>query len=154
AGGAAIHFLVLEFLDGDTLADRLRAGPLPCREALQRATEIADALSHAHRHGVVHGDLKPGNVIVTDSGAALVDFGLAKRPSDSRPMIGTLPYMSPEQITGAGVDPRADIWAFGALLYEMLSGRRAFGGATDSEIVARIVEGEPDPIEPSHAVPF
>ena len=145
-GEPAIHYLVLEFLEGDTLAERLRAGRMPPHESLQRAIEIADALAHAHRHGIVHGDLKPGNIILTETGATLVDFGLATRPADSRPILGTLPYMSPEQIDGTGVDARADVWAFGLVFYEMLTGRRAFGGASEAAIAARIRGGEPDPL--------
>jgi len=144
AGAPAIDYLVLEFIDGETLADRLRHGPLPVHEALLRAIDICDALAHAHAHGIVHGDVKPGNVILTGTGATLVDFGLAKRPTDSRPVLGTLPYMSPEQIAGAAIDARADVWAFAVVLYEMLSGRRAFGGATGSAIASAILETAPD----------
>src|SRR5439155_4761689 len=98
-------------------------GPLPVREVLLRAIDICEALAHAHGHGIVHGDVKPGNVILSESSATLVDFGLARRPADSRPILGTLPYMSPEQIEGAAIDGRADIWSFAVVLYEMLSGR-------------------------------
>ena len=141
-------FLVMEYLEGRTLADRLVAGPLPLREVLGYAIEIADALDHAHRQGIVHRDLKPGNIMLTKGGAKLLDFGLAKlRAVESIPdlstvvtqggpltasgsILGTFQYMAPEQLQGKDVDFRADIFAFGAVIYEMTTGRRAFEGST------------------------
>ncbi len=140
-----IDYLVLEFLEGETLADRLQKGPLPLTQVLKIGVAIADALVRAHRQGIVHRDLKPGNVFLTRSGAKLTDFGLAK-PSvaafsadamtlTSGPpltgegtVIGTFEYMSPEQLQGKDVDARSDIFALGAVLYEMTTGRRAFEG--------------------------
>src|SRR5436190_5511738 len=141
------NFLVMELLEGETLAQRLERGPLPIDQELRFAIEIADALDKAHRHGIVHRDLKPSNVMITKSGVKLLDFGLAKlRRADGAPIQGlrdastdsgltlqgtiqgTLQYMAPEQIHGREADARSDIFAFGALLYEMASGKRAFEG--------------------------
>jgi serine/threonine protein kinase len=154
-----IDYLVMEYLEGDTLQQRLSRGPLPPGEALRYAIEIADALDRAHRSGVVHRDLKPGNVILTGSGAKLLDFGLAKtgaglgRPhgdetvtdalTSEGTIAGTLQYMAPEQLEGKDISPRADIFAFGAVLYEMLAGRRAFSGGSAASIVASILTSEP-----------
>ena len=156
-----VDYLVMECLEGDTLQQRLNNGPLPLEEALRRAIEIADALDRAHREGVVHRDLKPGNVILTRSGAKLLDFGLAKtgagmlRPAADETVtrvltaqgaiVGTLQYMAPEQLEGKDAGPRADIFAFGAVLYEMLAGRRAFTGDNPASIVASILTAEPLP---------
>src|SRR3989442_4576874 len=130
--------LVLELVEGDTLDDRVRRGPLPFSEALAVAQQIADALDAAHRAGIIHRDLKPSNIKITPDGAVKVlDFGLAKaaRPDSARPdlsesregaILGTAAYMSPEQARGHTVDKRADIWAFGCVLYEMLTGRLTF----------------------------
>ncbi|HEY6218985.1 MAG TPA: serine/threonine-protein kinase, partial [Gemmatimonadaceae bacterium] len=136
-----IAFLVMPFLDGETLADRLRRGALPVDEATTIAEHIAAALEAAHERGIVHRDLKPGNIIVSRDGAAKVlDFGLAKDLAPASPdlsmsptvlpsatragmIVGTVAYMAPEQARGAQVDKRADIWAFGCVLYEMLAGR-------------------------------
>ena len=163
AGGTPA--LVLELVDGETLADRLRRGPIPPRDALTIARQIADALDAAHRKGIVHRDLKPANIKVTPDGLVKVlDFGLAKAlasevvstQSLSQPptmaidatrvgMIrGTAPYMSPEQARGLPVDTRGDIWAFGCVLYEMFTGRRPFTGETIPETFAAILEREPD----------
>jgi Tol biopolymer transport system component len=155
-------FLVMELLDGETLAARLRKGPLPVDQVLTVAAQIADGLAAAHRQGVIHRDLKPGNVLLTRSGAKLLDFGLAKLnaaagPTPAAPsslqtqeiatgagmLLGTLPYMSPEQLHGKDVDARSDLFSFGALLYEMLAGRRAFEGDSHAGIVAAILEREP-----------
>ena len=163
AGSApAALFLVMEHLDGETLAARLEKGSLPLDQALAIATEIADALAAAHRQGVVHRDLKPANVMLTRTGAKLLDFGLAKltghgeQPaaaqlaSASRPtittegtIVGTLQYMAPEQLEGKPADARTDLFAFGTVLYEMLTGRRAFEGTSSASLMAAILEREP-----------
>jgi eukaryotic-like serine/threonine-protein kinase len=160
-----IRALVLELVEGPTLADRLTHGPIPLNEALAIARQIAEALEAAHEHGVIHRDLKPANVKLRPDGTAKVlDFGLARAldptdgagdlshlPTITSPamtglgvVLGTAAYMSPEQACGKRVDKRADIWAFGCVLYEMLTGRRAFGGETVTEVLARILEREPD----------
>ena len=154
-------YLVMEYLEGQTLADRLRKGALPLDEALKHADEIASALEKAHRAGIVHRDLKPGNVMLTKTGAKLLDFGLAKlRPQTgcviagttatmAAPLtghgtiLGTLQYMSPEQLEGKDVDQRADIWAFGCIVYEMLSGKGAFDGKTQASVIGGIMHGTP-----------
>jgi len=153
-------YLVLELLEGETLAARLARGPLPPMQVLQYGIEIADALEAAHRQGIVHRDLKPGNVMLTPGGVKLLDFGLAKRTDAERPMlttvatipapstapgmfVGTLPYMSPEQVQGLPTDARTDIFALGAMLYEMTTGRRAFEGTTPASLVAKILETDP-----------
>ena len=173
-----VDFLVLEFLEGETLAKRIEKGPLPLEPALKIAIEICDALDRAHRHGIVHRDLKPGNVIVTKSGAKLLDFGLAKqarglqlvagspatslspeapaasdRPTSLSPamtakgtILGTFQYVAPEQIEGQEADSRSDIWAFGCLLYELLTGTRAFEGRTQASLVGAILKDEPRPV--------
>ena len=151
--------LILEFVDGPTLADRLTAGALPLNEALAIARGIADALEAAHEKGIVHRDLKPTNIKVRADGfVKVLDFGLAKaldsdgseRPSLQEVegtregiILGTASYMAPEQARGKPVDKRADIWAFGAVLYEMLTGRRAFGGDDASSIIAAVIQSEP-----------
>ena len=154
-------FLVMEFIDGETLSTRLRRGPLPLAEALQRAREIAQALEAAHRHGIVHRDLKPSNVVLTKAGAKLVDFGIASNSAGRRPhqhtvtgtrggegkdWSGTVAYMSPERIRGDPGDERADLFALGVLLYEMLATKRPFTGETDAAIGAAIVSDEPPPV--------
>jgi eukaryotic-like serine/threonine-protein kinase len=159
------HALVLELVDGETLAERIARGPMALPEALAIAEQIASALDAAHEHGVVHRDLKPSNVkLRADGNVKLLDFGLAKTfapDSDSARrdpkeatatmlgaaqglVMGTPAYMSPEQARGLRVDKRADVWAFGCLLYEMLAGERAFAGDHLSDVVARIIEREPD----------
>jgi Tol biopolymer transport system component len=157
------HALVLELVEGPTLAERLRRGPLPIAEALPIARQIADALEAAHERGVVHRDLKPQNIKVKrDSTVKVLDFGLAKAaiaaareevpamvttPVDRTPagaILGTTSYMSPEQSRGHDVDKRTDIWAFGCVLYEMLTGRPAFGGETISDTLAAVLKQEPD----------
>ena len=167
AGDAGHPALILELVDGETLADRLAGGPLPVNEALEHARQIADALDAAHEAGIVHRDLKPGNIKITGDGRVKVlDFGLAKAASaaagletDSDPahsptitvhgtahgvILGTAAYMSPEQARGKRIDRRTDIWAFGCVLVEMLGGRRAFSGETTSDIIAAIIERAPD----------
>ena len=157
--------LVLELVDGPTLADRIAHGAIPIGEALPIAAQIAEALEAAHEQGIIHRDLKPSNIKVREDGTVKVlDFGLAKafdpsRSTGSDPMnsptislhathvgviLGTAAYMSPEQTKGRAVDRRADLWAFGAVLYEMLTGRRAFGGDEVSEILAHVLMEEPD----------
>ncbi|MGE5199230.1 MAG: protein kinase domain-containing protein, partial [Rhodospirillaceae bacterium] len=147
-------YLVMECLEGHTLADRLtRKGRLPVDEALDIAVQIAEALAAAHRQGIVHGDLKPENVMLTKTGAKVLDFGIArlseppKPPAGTAPVLGTvtgtLPYVAPEQLQGAQVDARTDLFAFGAVLYEMLTGTRVFEGATPATIIAAILEHEP-----------
>ena len=166
AGGVTIDYLVMEYLDGETLAARLRKGRLQPTQALEYATQIADALSKAHRQRIVHRDLKPGNVMLTKSGAKLLDFGLAKlrAPSaiagvvSSAPtrekssltaegiLLGTVPYMAPEQVEGKEADARSDIFSFGAVLYEMVTGKRAFEGESHASVIAAILEHEPAPL--------
>ncbi|HZE88868.1 MAG TPA: protein kinase [Verrucomicrobiae bacterium] len=166
----ATGYLVMELLEGETLMSRLARGPMPRDEALPIAAQIADALDKAHRKGIVHRDLKPGNVMLTKSGAKVLDFGVAKlrdETSPARPGIGMLPtaaptrttpltshgailgtmqYMAPEQLEGKAVDHRADIFSFGALLYEMLSGKRAFDGSSQASVIAAILERAPRPL--------
>ncbi len=167
-------FLVMEFLEGETLARRLEKGPLATAELLRIAIEIADALEKAHRQGVIHRDLKPGNIMLTKSGAKLMDFGLAKsaiagagaapslssltqslNPAGQRPtepltaagtIVGTFQYMSPEQMEGKETDARSDIFSFGAVLFEMATGKRAFDGKTTASVIAAILEREPPSI--------
>ena len=160
-----LDFLVMELLDGEPLAERLTKGPLPIGEALDRAIEIADALDYAHRQGIIHRDLKPGNVMLTKTRAGkgpgvqakLVDFGLARTIPGSGAeaasptatmttagaLLGTPQYMAPEQIEGGPVDARTDIFAFGALLYEMLTGRHAFEGQSTPAVMAAILRADP-----------
>jgi eukaryotic-like serine/threonine-protein kinase len=158
-----VDFLVLEYLSGETLADRLRRGPLKFDAALKIALEIADALDKAHHLGIVHRDLKPANVMLTDDGAKLLDFGLAALRQSSPAIsslstaatdaalpltgegtiLGTLHYMSPEQLQGKDADPRSDIWAFGCLVYEMFTGRKAFQGDSQPHVIGAIVNSDP-----------
>ena len=148
-------YFVMELLDGDTLASRIARGPLPPRDVAQLGAQIADALDQAHRRGIVHRDLKPENVMLTQSGAKLLDFGLAwsvestalqRRLTESGMVVGTVQYMAPEQVQAGPVDHRADIFALGALLYEALTGRAAFGGGTTASIFAAILGSEPLPV--------
>jgi len=157
-----VDFLVMEYLEGETLAARLAKGPLPLDQALRYGIEIADALAQAHRRGVCHRDLKPGNIMLTRSGVVLLDFGLARMepngssseqidPGDTRltkegVILGTLHYLSPEQLNGGTTSSRSDIFAFGAVLHEMLTGRRAFDGATQAMVIAAILEHVPLPV--------
>jgi Tol biopolymer transport system component/tRNA A-37 threonylcarbamoyl transferase component Bud32 len=161
------RYLVLEYLDGETLAARLAHGPLPLPDAFRAGLEILSALEAAHRRGIVHRDLKPGNVMLTKTGAKLLDFGLAKSGSPLSPVsssasmlpttmerpltargtiLGTFQYMAPEQIEGDVVDARTDLFAFGALLYEMVTGRRAFSGKTQASLVGAILKEDPPPV--------
>jgi serine/threonine-protein kinase len=166
-----IDFLVMEFLEGETLTQRLSKGPLPTDQVLRYAIEIADALDKAHKQSIVHRDLKPGNIMLTKSGAKLLDFGLAKF-QESAPLtpmsgvsalateqkqnltaegsiIGTTQYMAPEQLEGKEADSRTDIFAFGLVLYEMITGKRAFTGKSPASLIAAILEKEPEPISAS-----
>ncbi len=154
-------FLVMEYLEGETLAARLAKGPLPLKQALRIAIEIADALDKAHRKGVIHRDLKPGNIMLTKLSSKLMDFGLAKSkplgaveeaaltqdPLTGQGMIlGTLQYMSPEQLEGKEADARSDIFSFGAVLYEMLTGAKPFAGKTQASVISAIMEHDPAPL--------
>ncbi len=160
-----IDYLVMEYVEGETLAARLRKGPLPIEQVLQYAIEIADALDKAHRKGITHRDLKPGNIMLTKSGAKLLDFGLAKLkqemapsaqlsqlPTASEPLtaqgtiLGTLQYMAPEQVEGKEADARTDIFAFGVVVYEMATGKKAFEGKSQASLIAKILETDPPPI--------
>jgi Tol biopolymer transport system component/predicted Ser/Thr protein kinase len=156
------NYLVMELLEGESLADKLAKGPLPLEQVLRYGVQIADALDKAHRAGIIHRDLKPGNIMITKSGAKLLDFGLAKSggqpPSavqdvtQHKPLtaegtiVGTFQYMAPEQLEGEEADARTDIFAFGAVLYEMATGHRAFEGKTKTSLIAAIVGGEPKPM--------
>jgi hypothetical protein len=168
---ADVDYLVMELIEGDTLEARLARGPLAPPEALRLGAQIADALDRAHRAGVVHRDLKPGNVMLTRSGAKLMDFGLARAtglgsgpppgssfvtvphsPTMGRALtaegtiLGTFQYMAPEQLEGNEADARSDIWALGCVLYEMFTGRRAFEGRSQASLIAAILEREPAPV--------
>jgi len=159
-GGVATTYLVMELVEGETLAARLRRGPLPLDQALAIACDIAEALIAAHAAGIIHRDIKPANVMVTRAGAKLLDFGLARphvaiassysdaalHATNQAGIVGTLPYMSPEQLRGAAEDARSDLFAFGAVLYEMLSGTRAFDAESDVVLVAAILERDPPPL--------
>ena len=150
-----LDFLVMEYLDGDTLS-----GPMPAKEALRLATQIGAALADAHRHGILHRDLKPGNVMVTTAGAKVLDFGLAKSmnaefdvtSTNAGTIVGTAAYMSPEQAAGKPLDARSDIFSFGAVLYEMLSGNRAFSGTTAGEVLSAVLRDDPPRLRPSSAL--
>jgi len=160
-----VEFIVMEYLEGESLAERLEKGSLPTAQVLQYGTQIASALDKAHRNGVTHRDLKPGNIILTKAGAKLLDFGLAKaEPTQSlaqtltdatpRPapmtkvgaVIGTVPYMSPEQLDGKEVDARSDIFSLGTVLYEMVTGQRAFQGNSEFSVASAILHNDPPPI--------
>ena len=162
----------MEYLEGDTLAQRLEKGALPLDQALKIAVEIADALDKAHRQGITHRDLKPGNIMLTKSGAKLLDFGLAKlRPAgtvgadgftaavtQSDPLtgrgtiLGTLQYMAPEQVEGKEADHRTDIFAFGAVVFEMVTGRRAFEGDSQASLIGASLKEEPPPVSTLEAM--
>ena len=177
-----IDFLVMELLEGETLADRLQRGPLPLKQALETGIEIAEALEKAHKNSILHRDLKPGNIMLTKSGAKLLDFGLAKpkleavaavassssgklTPSTptmsvaalSKPaaeltqqgtIVGTFQYMAPEVLQGQEADARSDIFSFGCVLYEMVTGRKAFAGKSQLSVLTAILEKEPEPLAP------
>ena len=154
-------FIAMEYLEGETLAARIKKGPLPLEEVLKVALPVAVALGTAHRKGIIHRDLKPGNIMLTATGVKLLDFGLARYerqedPSEADPspvstgdsqLVGTLPYMSPEQLRGTGAGSPGDIFAFGAVLYEMLTGRRAFQGDSNAETKTAVELAEPRPLK-------
>ena len=158
------EYLVMEYVEGETLAERIQRGPLAVSQVLRYGTQIAEALHHAHRGGITHRDLKPGNVMLTTTGAKLLDFGLAKfaerlqhSSDDSAPetlkhltaegtIVGTFQYMSPEQIQGNAVDPRSDIFSLGIVLYEMTSGQRPFPATTSTALIAAILSADPVPL--------
>lgn len=173
-----VDFLVMEYLEGETLAQRLKKGALPLKDTLKIGIEICDALDKAHKAGIIHRDLKPGNVMLTRNGAKLMDFGLAKAAaaglgpatsktpllsaaqtmSEASPlsplttagaMIGTIQYMAPEQIEGKEADARSDLFAFGAVLYEMVTGKRPFEGKSQISLASAILEKEPEPVSTS-----
>jgi len=172
AGANDTAYLVMELVEGETLGRRLERGPLPLAETLKIGAQIADALDRAHRAGVVHRDLKPGNIMLTRGGAKLLDFGLARAtgmagpasgsgetvaaltlsPTVAQPLtaegtiVGTFQYMAPEQLEGRDADARADIWAFGCVLYEMATGRRAFDGQSQASLIGSIMKDEPRPL--------
>ncbi len=157
------HYLVMPHLEGQTLAARLEKGPLPLDQALKIAAEIADALDKAHRQGIVHRDLKPANIMLTKTGSKLLDFGLAKLRPEPGPIsmsgmtrlatrapetaqgtiLGTVQYMAPEQVEGKEADARSDIWALGAVIYEMVTGTRPFQGDTPASVIGAILKDEP-----------
>src|SRR5579863_9083731 len=163
-------FLVMELLEGETLAKRLEKGPLATTELLRIGIEIADALDKAHRQGILHRDLKPSNIMLTKAGAKLMDFGLAKASGEAGApalsnltqslnpvakttpvtaegtIVGTFQYMAPEQMEGKEADAQSDIFSFGAVLFEMATGKRAFEGKTTASVIAAILEREPPPI--------
>ena len=155
----ATCFLVLELVPGESLAERLRRGSLPVDEALDVARQVADGLEAAHEAGVIHRDLKPANIVVTPDGRVkLLDFGLAKPARADDPssttdsvlsteagrLLGTPTYMAPEQARGKPIDRRVDVWAFGCVLFESLTGRRAFGGETLTDVFGAVLHAEPD----------
>ncbi|HEY2798267.1 MAG TPA: protein kinase [Thermoanaerobaculia bacterium] len=160
-----IEYLVMEYLEGDTLAHRIGFRALSLEQSLRYGTEIAEALGAAHAAGIVHRDLKPGNVMLTTTGVKLLDFGLAKATAPAVPiddqtsaptrtrdlttqgtLLGTIPYMAPEQLEGREVDARTDIFAFGSVLYEMATGKKAFAGSSQASLIASILRSEPPPV--------
>jgi len=160
------NYLVMEFVEGDTLSKIVAQGPIPLDKALRYAVQITDALAAAHAKGVIHRDLKPGNIIVTSNGVKVLDFGLAKLSSEkvksdsgstsvatmtepitgAGAVLGTLHYMSPEQVEGKDTDQRSDIFSLGVVLYEMITGRRAFAGDTQASILAAVLKDQPAPM--------
>lgn len=160
-------YLVMELIEGESLADRLAKGPLPLKDVLRYGAQIAEALDRAHRAGIIHRDLKPGNVMLTRGGAKLLDFGLARTaekpigpdaPTVQKPVtsagmvVGTIPYMSPEQLHGAELDSRSDIFSLGVVLYEMITGERAFGASSQAGVISAILEHQPPPPSERHSL--
>src|SRR4051812_32767441 len=163
-----VEYLVMELIEGETLSDRLPKGPLPLEQTLRCGQEIADALDKAHRQGIVHRDLKPGNVMLTKSGVKLLDFGLAKsivaagsapdatslptvmgkkeNLTEAGTVLGTFQYMAPEQLEGKEADARSDLFAFGCVVYEMATARKAFAGASQASLISAILRDDPRPI--------
>src|SRR5215831_10060413 len=158
------NYLVMEFAEGEPLLSQRKPGPLPVEKALVYSSQILDTLDHAHRHRITHRDLKPANIMITRQGVKLLDFGLAKletgplQETDETitqtqtltrqgQIVGTLPYMSPEQLQGKPADARSDIFSFGAVLYEMLSGERAFEGSSAASLIAAVLERHPAQLE-------
>ena len=162
-----VDFLVMELVEGESLAQRIERGPLPLADVIRFGAEIADALERAHRAGIIHRDLKPGNVMLSRSGAKLMDFGLARggvlgissvasatsqSPTIAQPLtaegslVGTFHYMSPEQLEGRDADARSDLWALGCVLYEMTTGRRAYEGSSPASLISAILKDEPRPM--------
>jgi len=159
-----IVYLVMEYLEGETLAQRLERGPLPIAEILCYAIQIAGAVDAAHRSGIIHRDLKPGNIMLTKNGAKLLDFGLAKSSVAAAAaetasvaltcdgmLVGTFRYMSPEQLEGNEADARSDIFAFGATLYETIAGHAAFEGKSQASVIAAILTSDPLPASSAQA---
>ncbi len=166
-----IDYLVMELLEGQTLAERLTKGALPLDQAMRYAIQLADALDAAHRHGIVHRDLKPANIFIAHGGSSaatitkLLDFGIAKATplgqtaataaatlTEQGTLLGTLQYMAPEQLEGRDADPRSDLFAFGAVLYEMVTGRRAFPGESQASVIAAVLDSEPPPLSTSQSL--
>ena len=167
-----VDYLVMEYIEGETLAERLKRGTLPLDKALEYGIQIAHGLDVAHRAGIVHRDLKPANGMLTKSGAKLLDFGLAKPnaggqpnlaglsaiPTQEKPLteegvvVGTVQYMAPEQLEGKEADARTDIFAFGALLYEMVTGKKAFEGKSQLSVMTAILETDPPPLSTMHSM--
>src|SRR5579862_9197771 len=158
------NYLVMEFIEGETLSKIIERGPLPLDRALQYAVQIVDALSAAHAKGVIHRDLKPGNIIITRNGVKVLDFGLAKLASERMPsgsadnietvtepitragsVLGTLYYMAPEQVEAKDSDERSDIFSFGVVFYEMITGQRPFTGDTQAATLASLMKDQPPP---------
>ena len=155
-----LHYIVMEYVEGETVTSRLERGALPLHEVLEYASQIADALDKAHRQGIVHRDLKPSNVMLTASGAKLLDFGLVKLRGDrdtavsqmatqsqdltaEGTILGTLQYMAPEQLEAKEADARTDIFAFGAFVYEMATGKKAFYGGSQASLISAIIMPSP-----------
>src|SRR6266849_3251796 len=158
-----VDFLVMEYLEGETMEQRLNKGPLLADQVLRYGIEVADALERAHRHGIVHRDLKPGNIMLTKDGAKLLDFGLARAEVPTTPLsetvtlletrdntltekgvvLGTFQYMAPEQLEGKEADARTDIFALGAVIYEMATGKTAFSGNNRTSLITAILATEP-----------
>jgi serine/threonine protein kinase len=160
-------YMVMEYLEGETLAERIKRGALPVAQALRLATQIADALDRAHRAGVIHRDVKPQNIMLTRDGVKVLDFGLAKSVPNSGPaedtvtaaltregtVLGTPHYMAPEQFEGKPVDARSDIWSFGAVVYEMITGRRPFDGKSHTSLIGTILSANVPPMAGKPAAP-